>query len=78
MIHIFTKICCCLRPDTGEMAPLPVAHMLVERRRALPPHHTLAWLMLLGLASSWTWTEMQQPSHPEVHPRPGVPTRGKT
>ena len=39
MIHIFTKIFCCLRPNTGEMAPLPMAHMLVERRRALPPHH---------------------------------------
>ena len=30
LIHIFTKIFCCLRPNTGEMAPLPMAHMLVE------------------------------------------------
>ena len=56
MIHIFTKIFCCLRPNTGEMAPLPMAHMLVEPPpRTTTTPYTYSTESMIRLKASEVW-----------------------
>ena len=74
MIHIFTKIFCCLRPNTGEMAPLPMAHMLVEP----PPRTTTPYVQnrvydKIGSFRSMGGT-LTSPCHLHDHPYRLSPT----